>query len=92
MGTVSVLKTDIKGSSLLHFTREKRGELRQAFPYIYKEYVGNNWILRFGVMFLHKTFYRQVGRKSSRISYFNTVIVDSDAYRTTWLMIRAMAK
>ena len=36
MGAVSVLKTDIKGGGLPHFTREKRGELRQAFPYIYK--------------------------------------------------------
>lgn len=37
MGAVSVLKTDIKGGGKLpHFTREKKGELRQAFPYIYK--------------------------------------------------------
>ena len=36
MGTVSVLKTDIKGSRLPHSIREKRGELRQAFPYVYK--------------------------------------------------------
>ena len=36
IGTVSVLKTDIKGSRLPHFIREKRGDLRQAFPYIYK--------------------------------------------------------
>lgn len=35
MGAVSVLKTDIRGG-LPHFTREKKGELRQAFPYIYK--------------------------------------------------------
>lgn len=35
MGTVSVLKTDIKGGGLPHFTREKRGELRQAFPPLY---------------------------------------------------------
>ena len=34
MGTVSVLKTDIKGDRLPHCTREKRGKLRQAFPYI----------------------------------------------------------
>ena len=34
MGTVSVLKTDIKGGRLPHSIREKRGELRQAFPYI----------------------------------------------------------
>ena len=36
MGTVSVLKTDIKGNRLPHSIREERGELRQAFPYIYK--------------------------------------------------------
>ena len=36
MGAVSVLKTDIKRGGLPHFTREKRGDLRQAFPYIYK--------------------------------------------------------
>ena len=36
MGAVSVLKTDIKGGRLPHSIREKRGELRQAFPYIYK--------------------------------------------------------
>ena len=36
MGTVSVLKTDIKRGGLPHFTREKKGDLRQAFPYIYK--------------------------------------------------------
>ena len=35
MGTVSVLKTDIKGGRLPHSIREKRGDLRQAFPYIY---------------------------------------------------------
>ena len=35
MGAVSVLKTDIKGGGLPHFTREKRGDLRQAFPPIY---------------------------------------------------------
>lgn len=37
MGTVSVLKTDIKGGGLPHFTREKGGELRQAFPYVYNK-------------------------------------------------------
>ena len=36
MGAVSVLKTDIKGDRLPHSIREKRGDLRQAFPYIYK--------------------------------------------------------
>ena len=35
MGAVSVLKTDIKGGGLPHFTREKRVDLRQAFPPIY---------------------------------------------------------
>lgn len=34
MGAVSVLKTDIKGSSLPHSIREKRGDLRQLSPYI----------------------------------------------------------
>ena len=28
------MKMDIKGGGLPHFIREKRGELRQAFPYI----------------------------------------------------------
>ena len=37
IGTVSVLKTDIKGDRLPHFTREKKGELRQPFPYIYNK-------------------------------------------------------
>ena len=36
MGAVSVLKTDIKGNRLPHSIREKGGELRQAFPYVYK--------------------------------------------------------
>ena len=36
MGAVSVMKTDIKGGRLPHSIREKGGELRQAFPYIYK--------------------------------------------------------
>ena len=35
MGTVSVLKTDIKGNRPPHSIREKGGDLRQAFPYIY---------------------------------------------------------
>jgi len=35
MGAVSVLKTDIKGGRLPHSIREKRGDLRQAFLYIY---------------------------------------------------------
>ena len=34
MGTVSVLKTDIKGDRLPHSMREKRGGLQQLFPYI----------------------------------------------------------
>lgn len=34
MGTVSVLKTDIKGNRPPHSIREKGGDLRQAFPYI----------------------------------------------------------
>ena len=37
MGAVSVLKTDIKGDRLPHFTREKKGDLRQAFPPIYNK-------------------------------------------------------
>ena len=37
MGAVSVLKTDIKGGRLPHSIREKRGELRQAFPYVYNQ-------------------------------------------------------
>ena len=32
MGTVSVLKTDIKRGGLPHFTREKRVDLRQQVP------------------------------------------------------------
>ena len=34
MGTVSVLKTDIKGIGLPHFIREERVGLHQLFPYI----------------------------------------------------------
>ena len=32
MGTVSVLKTDIKGGRLPYFTREEREDLRQPVP------------------------------------------------------------
>lgn len=37
MGAVSGLKTDIKGNRLPHSIREKGGELRQAFPYVYNK-------------------------------------------------------
>ena len=37
MGAVSGLKKDIKGNRLPHSIREKGGELRQAFPYVYNK-------------------------------------------------------